>query len=90
MSIESADGDSEILAEINAFWSDHLPFILSVHSGYAFYAIRTAVERFGEVVEGCEPIFEEACVVAASFSDFLKRFLTEVEHDRLSPIDRND
>ena len=62
--------------------------MLSVHSGYAFYAVRTSPDRFGEVVEGYEPIFEEALVVAESFTDFITRFLTESQQERLSPIAR--
>ena len=91
MSIEAAaaDNDKTCRAEIRGFWDIHFPFMLSVQSGYAFYAVCTSPDRFGHVVEGCEPMFEEVSLVARSFPEFLRRFLTESKHERLSPIDLN-
>jgi hypothetical protein len=77
MSIQFAEDDEETRAAIRLFWDTHFPFMLSVRNGYAFYAIRTSSDRFGEVVEGCEPIFEEVSKVADSFTDFIRRFLDE-------------
>ena len=75
MSLSAAGGDAKFNAEIRAFWDTHFPFLLSVHSGYAFHAVCTAKDRFGQVVEGCEPEFEETSAIAGSFEDFLSTFL---------------
>jgi len=75
MSIEASDGDPQLLASVRAFWDTHLPVLLSVRDGYAYYAVRTAEDGFGRVVEGREPEFEEALVVAESFEDFLSKLL---------------
>lgn len=71
MSLEAADDDSEVADAARAFWDAHLPFVLSVRDGYAYFAIRTAADGFGRVVAGREPEFEEASEVARSFEDFL-------------------
>lgn len=71
LSLRSADGKPELLAEIRSFWDTHFPFMFSVHSGYAFHAVCTAEDGFGKIVEGCEPEFEEVSQVAGSFAEFL-------------------
>lgn len=75
MSIDAAEEDADDLAVVRGFWDEHLPFLLSVGDGYAYYAIRTASEGFGRVVEGHEPMFEEASVVAESFSEFFVQLI---------------
>jgi hypothetical protein len=49
--------------------------LFSVHDGYAYHAVCTDDDRFGQVVEGHEPLFEEALPVADSFESFLSAFL---------------
>jgi len=71
LSIKAAGGDAEVIAEVAAFWDTHFPIMLSVHSGYAFHAVCTNEECFGQVVEGFEPEFEDARPVANSFGEFL-------------------
>lgn len=71
MSLDAACGDPLLIAEVRGFWDAHLPFLLSVRSGYEYYAVRTAADGFGRVVAGREPEFEEASVVTESFEHFL-------------------
>jgi len=75
LSLDAACDDAKFITEIRAFWDCHFPFLFSVHSGYAYHAICTAADQFGHVVEGYEPLFEEALPVADSFESFLTAFL---------------
>ena len=74
LSLDAADGDAGFSSEIRAFWDSHFPFLFSVHSGYAYHAVCTAADHFGQVVEGYEPAFEEVVPVADSFESFIARF----------------
>lgn len=71
MSLEAAKDDRRLGEAVRGFWNEHLPFLLSVRDGYAYFAIRTAADGFGRVVTGREPEFEEASQVADSFEEFL-------------------
>jgi len=73
LSLEAAEGDPAWIAEIRRFWDHHFPFLLSVKDGYAYYAVCTAEDRFGQIVEGREPEFEGTSPVADSFKDFLAK-----------------
>jgi hypothetical protein len=75
MSLEAAGDDADCAAEVRAFWDAHLPFLLSVRDGYAYFAVCTAADGFGRIVAGREPEFEEATVVADSFEQFLASLL---------------
>jgi hypothetical protein len=68
LSRTAARGDEAILASVKAFWNVHFPLMLSVKSGYAYFALERASMK---VVVGEEPEFEEASVIAESFDDFL-------------------
>lgn len=69
-SLEAASGDSDWESQIRGFWDAHFPFLLSVKSGYAYYAIRMID---GAVVAAEEPEFEEVTQVAANFADFMSK-----------------
>ena len=58
--------------KIENWWSDKLPFIMSVKGEYSYYAIDFGNPR-GAIIMGEEPEFEEACVVAEDFEDFLEK-----------------
>ena len=72
LSLQSAEGDDAWRAEIRAFWDDHLPIVLSVRDGYAYYAISMTD---GSVVYGSEPEFEECGQAAGSFPEFLAKIM---------------
>jgi hypothetical protein len=68
LSLNAADQDLEWVSRIRQFWDFHFPVMLSVKSGYAYFAIRRPDLC---IVGGEEPEFEEAKSVAASFHQFL-------------------
>lgn len=68
-SLKAADGDSDWITSIRAFWDDHLPIALTTADGYAYYAIR----RDGSIVYGREPEFEETEAYAASLIELVER-----------------
>jgi hypothetical protein len=80
ISLEAATGDPALVSKITSFWDHHFPFILSVGSGYAYRAVCLDRELFGKVVEGAEPEFEEATVIANSFEDFISDMLEFKNH----------
>lgn len=75
VSLDAAGDDVALINEIRAFWKCHFPFLFSVSSGYAYHAICTENDRFGCVVSGSEPDFEDATLVADSFENFLTMLL---------------
>ena len=73
MSLEAAEGDEKWQKEIETWWQDKLPIIISVGGGYSYYAIDTG--NGGKIINGCEPEFEETDIVAENFSDFIDQIL---------------
>lgn len=72
MLLEWADTKQE-RDEITAFWDRHYPFLLSVRTGYAFFAVNLAS---GQIVHGLpENGVGETTVIAASFEEFLAQLL---------------
>jgi hypothetical protein len=51
-----------------AFWREHLPIFFSVHSDYAYFALRRAKGEWKDVVSGAAPEFEEAIHISGSFT----------------------
>lgn len=72
VSLESAEGDGERETEINKFWNNHLPIIMSVKGSYSYYAISI---KNGSIVQGAEPEFEECEIVANSFEELLRKII---------------
>jgi hypothetical protein len=73
MELESAeqDGDTDWQAGVKAFWDKHFPFLLSVKTGYSYFAVSVEQSNFGAVIHGFEPEFLESSEVAPSFDEFL-------------------
>lgn len=79
ISLDTADGDEDFIAEIRNFWNNHIPIIMSVGNGYEYYAIEL---DSGNIVSGFEPEFEEAEIIAESFDEFLEMIVNnEVFND---------
>jgi hypothetical protein len=68
MSLSAANGDAALLATVKAFWTSHFPLMLSVKSGYAFFALERGTMH---VVVGEESEFEQVNVIANTFDEFL-------------------
>ena len=72
LSLAAAGDDQAWAREIRAFWDGHLPILLSVSGGYAYYALSM---EDGSVVHGAEPEFETCQLAAKSFGDFMEQVL---------------
>jgi hypothetical protein len=68
-SLEAAGPDEAWKAKIVEFWDDHLPILLSVKSGYAYFAIE---KRSLGIVCGEEPEYEEVTPIAPSLAACLR------------------
>lgn len=86
MSLSGVAGDSTEEAKVRGYWNDHFPFLLSVKSGYAYFAVSLSGATKGRVVHGCEPEFEESSVVADSFAQFLDAVVAVARGDRTNGI----
>ena len=75
MSVDAFEGDKEQQQIIKEFWNKHLPIILSVKDGYAFFAIGVAEENSDKVYFGIEPEFEEVELIANSFDEFIAKIV---------------
>lgn len=69
LSLEAAEDDEEWQKEIREWWKNKLPILMSVRDGYSFFAIDLL--NNGAIVRGEEPEFEETCIIANSFEEFL-------------------
>lgn len=70
ISLEAAKEDDEWSQEIISWWNRYLPIVMSVHSGYSFYAI-DLYDNIGAIVKGREPEFEEVKVVTQNLKEFI-------------------
>ena len=66
-SLAAAPGQAERSA-VHAFWSSHVPILMSVRDGYEYLAVAPD----GRVVRGGEPEYEEVTVVAAGLEALLR------------------
>ena len=77
MALDSSDGDHAARAAIRAFWNDHLPIMLAVHSDYDYLAVRVSGPNAGAIVHGFAPDWEEPAQVARSFEGLLQALTAE-------------
>ena len=73
ISLDAAGDDAEWTENIKKFWDRHLPIFMSVEGEYEYCAINTET---GQIVQGWEPEFEEAGVVADTFEDFIRKIIS--------------
>lgn len=67
-SLDASEQDEVWRRKIIEFWDDHFPIMLSVKSGYAYFAIRRE-DRL--IVCGEEPEYEETTEIAFTFDNFI-------------------
>ena len=72
LSLEWSKDDDEELKAIKNFWKQHIPIILSVKDGYQYFAICLNKNNYGEIVHGCEPLFEETTKISNNFTAFME------------------
>jgi hypothetical protein len=77
LSLEAAGGgaDPEEVGDIKDYWDQYLPFLLSFKNGYAYMAIGTSGENFGQVIYGREPEFEWGGKICNSFLEFCDLYI---------------
>lgn len=75
LSVQAAreDQDELLAGRIAAFWDEHLPVLMSVKSGYAFFALT----KDGRIVRGEEPEFEETIPLADGFEEMLRMIVEQ-------------
>jgi hypothetical protein len=74
--------DSPFLArKTRSFWDDHLPFVTSVKSGYAYLALDLTTQKFGTVVAGYEPDLEDPDFVCITFEDWLSLLCEDLQKE---------
>ena len=71
LSLEWSEDDKEELMNIKEFWKFHIPIVLSVNDGYQFFAICLEDEKYGEIVHGQEPVFEDVSKICNSFIELI-------------------
>jgi hypothetical protein len=74
MGLEAAAGNQDWQREVTAFWDQHFPVMLAVHSDYDYLAVSL---DSGAVVHGNAAEPEEASPVAGSFPEFLRALESE-------------
>ena len=77
MALETEAGRPESQSAVRAFWNDHLPIMLAVHSDYDYLAVRVAGPEAGSIVHGFAPDWEQPSRVARSLEEFLQSFTAE-------------
>lgn len=77
IALEGGERDPAWQADIRAFWNDHLPIMMAVHSDYDYLAVRLAEPHFGSIVHGFALEWENPIRIAGSFEEFLARFTEE-------------
>jgi hypothetical protein len=68
-SLEACSDDESLAEDIKHFWDIHCTLIMSVNSGYSFLALNTETLQ---VVQGEEPEYEDASVIAATLDDLFQ------------------
>ncbi|WP_108868936.1 SMI1/KNR4 family protein [Aquimarina aquimarini] len=74
LSLEWSEDDDDELINIVDFWKNHIPIILSVKDGFQFLAICLENEKYGEIVHGREPVFEDVTKICNSFNELIYLF----------------
>lgn len=72
-SLDAAADDEQWQVRIRGFWDAHLPLIMSVKSGYAYFAIEYPSLK---VVVGEEPEYEETSEIAESIAELFRLIAT--------------
>ncbi|MGR8932876.1 MAG: SMI1/KNR4 family protein [Gammaproteobacteria bacterium] len=78
MELDESESPEEA-AEIEHFWLSHFPFALAVHSGDDYLAVNTHGLEAGAIVHGYAPFWQEPSIIAASFEEFLQKYLEAAE-----------
>lgn len=75
LSLEAAADDPKWQSEINSWWDNYLPIVMSVDGGYSYYAIDLTHDK-GAIVRGSEPEFEEVEKAANDLEHFFELIMS--------------
>ena len=78
-SLEALEGDEEEYDNVRIFWNNHIPILMSV-TEYEYLAICLECDRYGEIVHGIEPEFEETSKICNSFEELMALFEKPLEN----------
>ena len=82
MSLEAAEDDENECNNIQKWWDNYIPILLSVRDGYSHFSMSLCENSFGQIVEGYEPIYEDTIIVANSLKEFLEKIMSnEIDFD---------
>ena len=81
-SLEAFKDDKEETEKVRNFWNNHIPILMSV-ADYEYLAICLLKDRFGEIVHGVEPEFEETAKVCDNFEQLMTLIKTPLSNDFL-------
>jgi hypothetical protein len=68
------------MRRIKDFWDHHLPILMSVKSGYAYWAVEHPA---GNVIAGDEPEYEEVSMLGPSISEAHNLIVAQVPRIQL-------
>lgn len=71
MSLEWSEDDTDELEAITQFWKKHFPIVMSVKDGYQFLAICLETDKYGMIVHGQEPEFEDVTKICSNFTELI-------------------
>jgi len=69
-SLETFKDDDKAVEKVQNFWNSHIPILMSI-TEYEYLAICLESSRYGEIVHGVEPEFEETTKVCDNFEQLM-------------------
>jgi hypothetical protein len=81
-SLEAFEDDEEETENVIDFWNNHIPILMSVLD-YQYLAICLESDRYGEIVYGVEPEFEEATKVCDNFNQLMNMLKNKSDNEYL-------
>lgn len=71
--------DEQEKKDVTEFWSNHLPFMMSVKNDYSYVAIALNGEDKGQIVTGSAPEYEDTVTLANSLEGFFEKYISALK-----------
>jgi hypothetical protein len=81
-SLDALADDEEEVENIKNFWNNHIPILMSV-TEYEYLAVCLESDKYGEIVHGVEPEFEETTKVCDNFEQLMTLIKMPLDNDYL-------
>lgn len=81
-SLDALADDEKEVENIKNFWNNHIPILISV-TEYEYLAICLESDKYGEIVHGVEPEFEETTKVCDNFEQLMTLMKTPKNNNYL-------